>query len=235
MKDPAFLFYSNDFSIGTQFLSDEQVGKYVRLLLAQHQHGHLTEKQMLFICKSYDFDIVSKFKKDDNECYYNERLEVEINRRKAYSESRGKNKKGKNKAIEPIILKEKKKKSYDNHMETENEIENKDIINKKGVKILKKIDPPSLLEVEIFFKEKGFGIDIAKKAFEYYATGDWKDSRGNKVINWKQKMISVWLKDENKPKIDGKQHNYNKTGVWSAEGTAIDAIAQLRNRREAAY
>ena len=66
MKDPAFLFYSNDFSIGTQFLSDEQVGKYVRLLLAQHQHGHLTEKQMLFICKSYDFDIVSKYKKDDN-------------------------------------------------------------------------------------------------------------------------------------------------------------------------
>lgn len=37
-----------------------------------------------------------------------------------------------------------------------------------------------------------------------------------------------------KPIIDGKQLNYNKTGVWSAEGTALDAIAQLRHRREAA-
>ena len=27
---------------------------------------------------------------------------------------------------------------------------------------------------------------------------DWKDSKGNKVKNWKQKMQSVWFKDENK-------------------------------------
>lgn len=148
-KDPAFLFYSNDFSIGTQFMNDDQVGKYVRLLLAQHQHGHLTEKQVLFICKSYDFDIISKFKKDAENCYFNERLEIEINRRKAYSESRGKNKKGKNKATDKDLPKQNPLKSYDNHMETENEIENKDIINKKGVKN-KKIDKKPEIDLSEF-------------------------------------------------------------------------------------
>jgi hypothetical protein len=130
-KDPAFLFYSNDFAIGTQFFTDEQVGQYLRLLLAQHQHGRLSEKQVNFICKSYDNDIMSKFKKDDNNLYYNERLEGEILKRKLYSESRSNNKKGKNKDIESPILKEKKKKSYDNHMENENEIENKSEKNEK--------------------------------------------------------------------------------------------------------
>src|SRR6185437_9562737 len=59
-KDPAFLFYSNDFDSGTKFLTDEQVGKYLRLLMSQHQHGHLTEKQMLFICKTRDEEIFKK-------------------------------------------------------------------------------------------------------------------------------------------------------------------------------
>lgn len=88
-KDPAFLFYSNDFMSGTQFFTDEQVGKYIRLLIAQHQHGRLNKKQVDFICKMDD-DIMSKMTIDSQGLYYNERLETEINKRKAYSESRRK-------------------------------------------------------------------------------------------------------------------------------------------------
>ena len=40
-KDPAFLFYSNDFLTGTYTMTDEQVGKYIRLLCLQHQKGEL--------------------------------------------------------------------------------------------------------------------------------------------------------------------------------------------------
>src|SRR3990172_6930193 len=36
------------------------------------------------------------------------------------------------------------------------------------------------------------------KEFKYYETGDWKDDKGNQVKNWKQKMQSVWFKEENK-------------------------------------
>ena len=119
-KDPAFLFYPGDFNTGTQFFTDEQVGKYMRLLMAQHQHGHLSENQMIFICKSYDKDVFSKFTKDKDGFWYNERLEIEVNKRKNFVLSRSKNKEGKRK--NKIISK-----SYVKHMENENE--NRDVID----------------------------------------------------------------------------------------------------------
>ena len=57
---------------------------------------------------------------------------------------------------------------------------------------------PTVDEVCIYFEENGYLAEAGVKAFNYYACNDWKDSRGNKVKNWKQKMQSVWFKDENK-------------------------------------
>lgn len=140
-KDPAFLFYTNDFSTGTQFLTDEQLGKYLRLLMAQHQHGRLTEKQVLFICKSYDNDILIKFKKDDNHMFFNERLEEEIFKRKKFTESRSNNKSGRKKALKPVLnnnsIKNEEESydlSYDNHMENRNRNKNKGLIKKEKPK-----------------------------------------------------------------------------------------------------
>jgi uncharacterized protein YdaU (DUF1376 family) len=131
MKDPAFLFYSSDFLTGTMFFTDEQVGQYIRLLCAQHQKGRLSEKDMLHICKSYDKDIFSKFTKDADGNFYNDRLEVEINKRKEYTESRRNNRL---KGIENKKNKPSKQKSYDTsyveHME--NEIEDINVIDKKN-------------------------------------------------------------------------------------------------------
>lgn len=89
-KDPAFLFYSNDFLSGTFTMSNEQVGKYIRLLCLQHQKGIISDKDMLNVCGTYDEDIYSKFIKTDIG-YYNERLKMESEKRSAYSESRRKN------------------------------------------------------------------------------------------------------------------------------------------------
>lgn len=127
-KDPAFLFYPGDFNTGTQFFSDDQVGKYMRLLMAQHQHGHLTEDQVIFICKSYDNHIMSKLVKDSKGLWYNERLEIEIIKRKNYTESRSKNKEGKTKT--KIISK-----SYDTHMENENRNEYFNIKETENIQI----------------------------------------------------------------------------------------------------
>jgi len=87
-KDPAFLFYSNDFDAATKFFSHEQVGRYLRLLIAQHQHGHLSEKQMMHVCGTYDKEVFDKFKKDEAGLFFNERLEIESEKRKSYTESR---------------------------------------------------------------------------------------------------------------------------------------------------
>ena len=93
-KDPAFLFYPSDFLTGTMLLSNEQIGKYIKLLCLQHQHGSLSEKHMLQICGEYDEELYSKFKKDDDGKYYNERLQKETIKRKKYSESRRQNRMG---------------------------------------------------------------------------------------------------------------------------------------------
>jgi hypothetical protein len=58
--------------------------------------------------------------------------------------------------------------------------------------------PPTITEVQNYFKENGYTAQSAVKAFNYYNVADWIDSKGNKIKNWKQKMQGVWFKDENK-------------------------------------
>ena len=127
MKDPAFLFYSSDFLSGTMLMTDEEIGQYIKLICLQHQKGHLKEKDMLNICKTHNEEIFSKFKIDEEGNYYNERLEIEVNKRKAYSESRRNNRKKK----EEKETYEKDMKnicnSYEKHMENENININKNI------------------------------------------------------------------------------------------------------------
>ena len=69
---------------------------------------------------------------------------------------------------------------------------------KVKVKPKKRFTPPTLKEALDYFKFKGYKEDVAKTAWEYYHTANWKDARGNQVKNWKQKMLSVWMKPENK-------------------------------------
>lgn len=93
-KDPAFLFYSTDFFMGTIELSDEQTGQYIRLMCLQHQKGHLSEAAMRSVMHGgLDPLIMDKFKQDKNGMYYNERLENEITKRRRYAKTRAENRK----------------------------------------------------------------------------------------------------------------------------------------------
>lgn len=76
---------------------------------------------------------------------------------------------------------------------------------KKVNKTKEKFTTPTLNEVKEYFKIKGYTLDAAKRAFDYYDSGNWKDSQGKKVKNWKQKMIAVWFKKENKIKQPEKE------------------------------
>lgn len=60
--------------------------------------------------------------------------------------------------------------------------------------------PPLLQDVKNYFKEKGYLESVAETAFEFYNVADWIDSKGNPVKNWKQKMNSVWFKEEHRAK-----------------------------------
>jgi hypothetical protein len=118
-KDPAFLFYSQDFFMGTYGMTDAQVGRYIRLMCLQHTKGHLSEDIMSGVMGGeLDAAVMSKFKVDENGLYYNERLEEEVSKRKRYSESRSKNRMGKNESHDEHM--NNICESHDEHMENEN-------------------------------------------------------------------------------------------------------------------
>ena len=80
-KDPAFLFYPESFLVGVMYMTDEEVGQYIKLLCIQHQKGHIPDK----IMKRYLPAVQDKFVKDDDGLWYNERLDLEIERRAKYT------------------------------------------------------------------------------------------------------------------------------------------------------
>lgn len=65
-------------------------------------------------------------------------------------------------------------------------------------RVKKEFIAPELEEVKKYFAEKGYKEETAIKAFSGYDAADWFDFKGNPILNWKQKMINVWFKDENK-------------------------------------
>jgi len=90
-KDPAFLFYSQDFIVGVQTMSFEDRGKYITILAQMHQQGRMDEETIRFLVGSVSEKLKSKFKVDENGLWYNERLEKEIKQRTQFVESRRNN------------------------------------------------------------------------------------------------------------------------------------------------
>ena len=52
-----------------------------------------------------------------------------------------------------------------------------------------KFTPPTLQEIEDYVRERRSPVD-AKKFYDFYDAGGWKDSKGNQVRNWKQKLLT---------------------------------------------
>jgi len=102
-KDPAFLFYPSDFLTGVTDLTLEERGQYITLLCLQHQKGVLSEKTIRLSVGKPSVDVISKFMKDEDGNYYNDRLAIEIEKRANFVDSRRNNgaKGGRPKAKKP--------------------------------------------------------------------------------------------------------------------------------------
>jgi hypothetical protein len=117
-KDPAVLFYTSDFLVGTFSMDYEQKGKYITLLCMQHQKGFLTEKDFKIILSDTDIEVFEKFKKDTDGTYFNEKLRNETERRKSYTANRLKNLSKRKTISTPISVSH-----MENHPETGTETE----------------------------------------------------------------------------------------------------------------
>lgn len=220
-QDPAFLFYPGDYLRDTQCLSENVQVAYDRLMCEHMRKICISQDQLNFFTKRLTEEektellmVLTKVEGGYQIAWVAE----SICKRKAYSESRRNNRVGKSNNIS---------KTYDKHMENENEIviEDKKEKEKKEKQKKKQFVPPELNEVEIFFQSEGFSRELAERAFKYYADADWHDSKGNKVLNWKQKMRSVWLKDENRNNGQQQQPRKN-TGGGFTDQEIFDAVAK---------
>ncbi len=188
-KDPAFLFYSSDFMIGTMDMTDEEVGKYIRLLCRQHLKGNIHPKFMGDLSE----EILSKFVQDNQGNYYNKRLKHEIDRRRKYTESRRSNgSKGGRPGKAKGKLKESMEKPYgypcDNHIENENETENGTEIK---VKMYGEFGNVKLSEEELEKLKERFPYDWRGKIdnlSSYMASkGKRYKSHYATILNWARK------------------------------------------------
>lgn len=57
---------------------------------------------------------------------------------------------------------------------------------------------PTLEEINLYIQEKQLKID-GRQFFDYFTEGNWIDSKGNRVKNWKQKLLT-WNKYNNESK-----------------------------------
>ena len=134
-KDPAILFYTGDFLNGCTDLTFEERGQYITLLCLQHQKGHLSEKTIRLSVGSVSVDVLKKFSKDENGNYFNDRMDVEIEKRQHFLDTRYFNGKKGGRPLKPNSKPNGKSNSKPKQNLSEND--NEDINdNNKGVKIL---------------------------------------------------------------------------------------------------
>lgn len=141
-KDPAFLFYPGDWLSGTMYLTHEQKGAYMDLLILQFNCGKFTEaqaKQVLSICFEVAWPMLKQKFIKDGDFYYNARLESEIERRKNFTESRRNNASGTKKQKRLDDNGSKKEEASAEHMLQHMEDENENINSAIDLELLSNI------------------------------------------------------------------------------------------------
>ena len=122
-KDPAFLFYPGDYLRDTQNLGEAAQVAYDRIMCEHMRNICITQQQLNFFTKRMSDDEKDELMFVIEECeggFHIPWVSESITKRRAYSESRRNNRKGKKK--------KNTSKTYVKHMENEIENENKDDI-----------------------------------------------------------------------------------------------------------
>jgi len=184
----SFLLYSDLIGVINQ-LPDEQAGKLFKIILEYvNDKNPVVEDLLLKVA----FEPIKLQLKRDLRRYE----EIREKRREAGIASAESKKQNQQVLTSVESVKQTSTKSTVNDNVNVNDIKEKRRRNSVFVK-------PKIEEVNDYFSDNGYTNKSADKFFKYYDVSDWHDSKGKKIVNWKQKAQSVWFKDENK--ITGQQ------------------------------
>lgn len=218
----------------------EMKGAYIDLLIFQFNNHQFTEaqaKQVLSICFASVWEVLqNKFKKD-GEFYFNERLRSEIDKRRAFSESRRIN------ALHEKRPRKVQLKAYAKHMGNENENINRDIINNKCIKKTPEkslfLDAVLLTEAENQKLIAKYGQDKTSSAI--YILNNAIMSKGYKYKSHYHTLIGWPMKEAQggnthataKPIINTTWRNTDVHGLSAEAEAAADEINRRRAERQA--
>jgi len=194
-KDPAFLFYPNDYIGGTMGMTFEEKGAYIELLMLQFNRGHMTLHMIGQTVGQLWDTLQDKFVADDKGLYYNKRLDEEIFKRKNYVKSRNNNRSGANQYSNN---KEDTTGHMTSHMENENEDVNRDIVIDDNIPYKEIIDYLNLKANTKFqhssVKTKGL---IKARFNNNFTLEDFKKVIDNKCTDWlNDEKFSAFLRPE---------------------------------------
>lgn len=172
-KDPAFLFYPGDWTLGTMAMTRHEKGCYIDLLMAQFSLGPLTLNQIKTLLgpdQAMWTVLQAKFKTTGDGRWFNERLEAEKTKRASYTESRRNNRK---KSYEETYDTTHEKHMI-HHMENVNENVNENDL--KGGVGEKSFNPNDLLDpsgdfymqFQIMIKNHGLEWNESKKYWDQF-------------------------------------------------------------------
>lgn len=220
-KDPATLWYWNDWIGGTMTMTRQAKGTYMDLLTAQFNSGHLTETQIKNLLGQdqglWVTVIREKFLVDGDGKYYNKRLDEEIEKRRAFSLKQSVNGKkgGRKKGLGKPSLKP-------NRSLLENESEDEIGIGSFGKfeNLLTQIEIGATIEFVSITADKTLTEKEVKdyfKAFVIHSEGKSYNNRSEKTQHFR-----TWLKIQ----IDTKQkhgtrqatNDTSKTGLGKKSG-----------------
>lgn len=178
----SFLIHCDSLSV-LDSLTDEQAGQLFRAMRSYHETGVLPSELLIRLAL---VPFVNQWKRDlvqfEKVC--------ERNRLNGLKGGRPKNPVG--------ILGTQENPDKPKKAEKEKDKENDNDKENDKVKGKRSLSAPTVEEVQAFFKDNGYSVEVATKAYHYYAEAGWKDSRGEPVRAWKQKMRGVWFREEHK-------------------------------------
>lgn len=241
-KDPAVLFYTADFLVGTYGFTMQERGEYITLLCLQHQQGHLSEDTVRSIASSAA--VIDKFLRDPHGRYYNERLDIEKIKRENYSRSRSENgsKGGRPRKNEGTEQKpygfhmDNTSKAYEKHTENENEIDfNTLVINRTKDKSLDQGIKDSTFSFSNYNdNNNSFSTTTRNNYYSLYREGEDENGLVSEELEEIGEYLAAQFDDLPANRIMDMQNDfvaYNKARGWrgvGGEDVRSDLVRYLR-------
>ena len=210
MGKDSFILYTEQREIFSQ-LSDEDAGKLIKAIFNYSETGQ--EPELNNILKFAFIPIRQQLDRNTLKWEETKQKRVEAGRLGGINRAKnqGENLSSKSKQCLDMLSKGKQKQANQavNVNVNVNGIK-ENIIKEKQAK---KFVAPSLEDVNKYIQEKSLRVD-GQQFYDYFTEGGWVDAKGNKVKNWKQKLLtwnkySITSNTTNKQYQKYEQRTYN--------------------------